>query len=315
MSALGLSTIDHQQSLRETTSAVTDLLRTLLFTPANHARRVEKALTLAADAVILDLEDAVAAAEKPAARKDALAARGAARRGRLFVRVNALSTAWGYADLVAMVAPGIDGIMLPKVESAQDLGTAEWLIAALERDAGLPAGGIALVPLIETAAGMQALGAIARSARRARRIAFGAGDFTLDTNLDWSREEWELLPHRSHCVLASRANGLEPPIDTVWTRLDDADGFAASVERARALGFAGKLCIHPAQVGPANAAFSPSPGAVERAHRVVAAFEEAEARGLASITLDGAFIDYPIAHAAQRILARAAAIRNAETAA
>ena len=300
---------------KETPSSVTDLLRTLLFTPANHARRVEKALTLPADAVILDLEDAVAASEKPRARLDALAARGLQRRGRLIVRVNGLTTEWGYADLVAMVAPGIDGIMLPKVESAQDLGTAEWLIAALERDAGLPAGGIDMIPLIETAAGMQALEAIARTARRARRIAFGAGDFTLDTNLDWSREEWELLPHRSHCVLTSRAQGLEPPIDTVWARLDDAEGYAASVERARALGFAGKLCIHPSQLGPANAAFSPSPEAVERARRVVAAFAEAEVKGLASITLDGAFIDYPIAYAAQRILARANAIQNAESAA
>jgi citrate lyase subunit beta/citryl-CoA lyase len=294
---------------------VTDLLRTMLFTPANHARRVEKALTLPGDAVILDLEDAVAASEKPGARAHALAARAVARRSRLFVRVNALATPWGYADLVAMVAAGIDGIMLPKVESAQELGTAEWLIGALERDAGLSEGGIALIPLIETAAGMQALEAIARTARRARRIAFGAGDFTLDTNLDWSRDEWELLPHRSHCVVASRANGLEPPIDTVWARLDDAEGYAASVERARALGFAGKLCIHPSQIGPANAAFSPSPQQVERARRVVAAFEEAEAKGLASITLDGAFIDYPIAHAAQRILARATAIQNAESAA
>jgi len=291
---------------------VNHLLRSMLFSPANHARRVEKALTLPADAVILDLEDAVAAREKPAARADALAARAAPRRGKLFIRVNALSTEWGYADLVAMVAAGIDGIMLPKVESAQDLGTAEWLIAALERDAGLPAGGIDLIPLIETAAGLAALDAIARTAKRARRVAFGAGDFTLDTNLTWSREEWELLPPRSHCVTHSRAAGLEPPIDTVWARLDDEDGYAASVERARALGFAGKLCIHPSQLAVANAAFSPTEAAIAQARRVVAAFEEAEAKGLASITLDGAFIDYPIAHAAQRILARAAAIPNAE---
>lgn len=284
----------------------------MLFAPANHPRRVEKALGLPADAVILDLEDAVAASEKPRAREAALAARDMPRRSRLFIRVNAMGTPWGYADLVAVVARGIDGIVLPKVETAHELAAAEWLIGALERDAGLPAGGIALIPLIETAAGVLALEAICRTAKRARRVAFGAGDFTLDTNLEWSRDESELLPHRSQCVLVSRACGLEPPLDTVWTRLDDAAGYAASVERVRALGFAGKLCIHPDQLEAANAAFSPTAQAIAQARRVVAAFEEAEAQGLASITLDGAFIDYPIAYAAQRILARAAAIENTE---
>jgi citrate lyase subunit beta/citryl-CoA lyase len=291
---------------------MTIVLRTLLFTPANHARRVEKALTLPADGVILDLEDAVAAAEKPAARPLALAALAGPRRGRAYIRVNALSTEWGYADLVAVVARGVDGIVLPKVESAQELGTAEWLIAALEREAGLPAGGIDLIPIIETAAGFVAAEAIARCARRARRLAFGAGDFTLDTNITWSREEQELLPFRSGVVAVSRAAGLEAPLDTVWTDLRDPEGFVASAERGRALGFQGKLCIHPDQLAPANRAFGPDPAAVDRARRILAAFEQAEAAGLASIQLEGTFIDYPIAHAARRLIARADAIAAAE---
>lgn len=287
------------------------LLRSLLFAPANHARRVGKALSLAADAVILDLEDAVAVSEKAAARADAAAACALPRRGRLFIRVNALSTPWALADLLAVVRPGLDGIVLPKVEDAGEMATAEWLLAAIERDAGLPAGGLALLPIIETARGVQALPAIAAAARRARRLAFGAADFTADTGLHWTREEAELAPYRAQCVLASRAAGLEAPVDTVWTALDDAEGFAASVERVRVMGFGGKLCIHPDQIAAANAAFAPSAAQVERARRVAAAFAEAEARGLASISLDGAFVDYPVALAARRVLAQAEAIAAA----
>lgn len=289
------------------------VLRTLIFVPADHARRVGKALTLDADAVILDLEDAVAVSRKPDARGHALAALGRPRRCRGYVRVNALSTPWGYGDLVAVVAPGVDGIVLPKVESEHEMRTAEWLVAALEREAGLPTGGIDLIPIIETAAGYGAMAAIARAGTRTRRLAFGAGDFTLDTGITWSRDELELLPYRSGCVTVSRAAGLEPPIDTVWTALSDTEGFAASVERARALGFQGKLCIHPDQVVVTNRAFTPAPEAVARARRILAAFEEAETQGVASIQLDGLFIDYPIASAARRVIARADAIAATET--
>jgi citrate lyase subunit beta/citryl-CoA lyase len=284
----------------------------MLFTPANHARRVEKAFGLPADAVILDLEDAVAVAEKPAARQDALAALARPRRSAGYIRVNAMTTEWGYADLVAAVAPGVDGIMLPKVEAAHELQAADWLIGCLERAAGLPSGGIDLLPLIETASGMAALDSILRAGTRARRVAFGAGDFTLDAGMTWSRDELELLPTRSQCVILSRAAGLEPPIDTVWTDLRDPEGYLASAMRARGLGFQGKLCIHPDQVAGANAAFAPTPGQLAQARHVVAAFETAEAAGLASIQLDGRFIDYPIATAARRVIARAEVIASNE---
>ena len=283
------------------------VLRSLLFTPANHARRVEKALSLGADAVILDLEDAVAAAEKPASRQCVLDVRRNARRGRLYVRVNAFDTVWCHADLAAMVVDGVDGIMLPKVVAAWQVHAADWIIANLERAAGLTVGGIDLLPLIETAAGLSEIGPILRAAPRVRRVAFGAGDFCLDLGLRWSRDETELAPYRAAIVLASRAAGLEPPIDTVWTELRDADGFAASAVRGAALGFGGKLCIHPDQIAPAHAAFTPSEAEIAQAQRIVAAFNEAEARGLASIQLDGLFIDYPIADRANRVLARAAA--------
>jgi citrate lyase subunit beta / citryl-CoA lyase len=279
-------------------------LRSLLFAPGNHARRVEKALTLPADGVILDLEDAVAIAEKPATRALVAETFGRPRAGRLYVRVNALTTEWCYGDLLAVVRPGLDGIVLPKTEDADQLKTADWLIAALERERGLPTGRIDLIPIIETALGISNAARVAGAGTRTRHLAFGAGDFTLDLGMVWSRDEAELLPHRATCVVASRAAGIEPPLDTVWADLRDAEGFAASAKRAASLGFAGKMCIHPDQVAGANAAFTPDEATLAQARRVVAAFEEAEARGLASIQLDGQFIDYPIVQRARHVLAQ-----------
>jgi citrate lyase subunit beta / citryl-CoA lyase len=278
--------------------------RSFLFAPGNHARRVEKALTLPADAVILDLEDAVAISEKPATRDLVVAAYQQPRHGKLYVRVNAYTTEWCFADIAAVTRSGLDGIILPKVESADQLRSADWMITNLERERGLPVGGIDLVPIIETALGIRDIGAIAASGSRTKRMAFGAGDYTLDLGMVWSRDEGELLPARSAVVMASRAAGIEPPFDTVWADLRDPEGFARSAAHAAALGFQGKMCIHPDQIAVANAAFSPSAEQLVWARRVIAAFEEAEAKGLASIQLDGQFIDYPIVQRARQVVAR-----------
>ena len=144
--------------------------------------------------------------------------------------------------------------------------------------------------------------AIAAAGPRIRRIAFGAGDLTLDMNIEWSRGETELLPYRSECVLASRAAGIEAPLDTVWVDLADAEGLRASTRHVKSLGFQGKMCIHPDQVREVNAIFSPSAAEVEWSRKVVQAFEAAEAAGSASIQLEGKFIDYPIVYRARRVL-------------
>lgn len=287
------------------------VFRTFLFAPGNHPRRVEKCLTLGADAVILDLEDAVANAEKAATRAVVVEALQRPRRCKGYVRVNALGTAWSHGDFMAVVARGVDGIVLPKVESAAELQTAEWLLGALERERGLPEGGVDLIPIIETAAGYCRIGEIARAARRARRVAFGAGDFTLDLGITWTADELELLPYRSTLIAESRAAGLEPPIDTVWVALNDADGFARSVHRAKELGFQGKLCIHPDQVPVVNECFRPSEKELSHARRVLDAFAQAERDGLAAIQVDGQFVDYPIVYRAQRLVERADAIARA----
>ena len=287
-------------------------LRSFLFAPGNHARRVEKAVSLDADAVILDLEDAVATAEKRAARDAVVAALARPRRALLYVRVNAVDTEFRYGDLAAIVRPGLDGIILPKVESAAGLATIDWLLAQLEREQGLTPRAIDLVPIIETARGLNQIDAILVAGTRVKRVAFGAGDFTLDVNMAWSRGEAELAYARAKIVTASRAAGIEAPFDTVWVDLADEEGLEASARTALGFGFQGKMCIHPNQIAVVNRVFTPSETEIAFAERVVAAFARAEAEGSAAIQLDGKFIDYPILYRAQRVLEKIDAIRARE---
>lgn len=286
------------------------LNRSFLFAPANVARRVEKALTLGADAVIVDLEDSVALSEKAAARKLAAEALSRPRRARGYLRVNAASSAFCHADLVETIHRGVDGVVLPKVESAAELHAIDWLLTALERERGIEPGSIDLIPQIETAAGVQRIDRVvqARSLRtyeapwRVRRVAFGAGDYAHDLGLAPSVDEPELAEARSRIVLSSRAAGLENPIDSPWFHMKDGAGFRRALERSRRGGFQGRLCIHPDQIEPVNAAYLPSAEEVAFAERVVAAFREAEAKGSAAIQLEGQMIDYPIVRRAQAVL-------------
>ena len=279
--------------------------RSFLFAPGNHPRRVEKAMSLDADATILDLEDACPIAEKKATRAVVVAAYQKQKKCLGYVRVNAMSTEFGYGDIVAVVQAGVDGIILPKLESVDEVRAAEWLIANLERERGLKPGSIDLIPIIETAKGLAHIRAICAAGTRVKRIAFGAGEFTLDLNMTWTRSEAELLPYRSECVLASRAAGIEPPIDTVWVDLKDTEGFRSSVAAIKGLGFQGKMCIYPDQVPVVNEMLAPSLAETQWCHRVVEAFRQAEKAGSASIQLDGKFIDYPIVYRAERVIAMA----------
>lgn len=288
--------------------------RSFLFAPANHPRRVEKAFTLGADAVILDLEDSVAPAEKAAARKPAAAAlaanagRKSASRG--YVRVNAMGTEYCFRDLVEVVGPGVDGVVLPKVESAADLHAIDWLLANLERERGLAVGSIDLIPIIESAAGLnrierilQARGLKPYSGRwRVRRVAFGAADYSNDLRILASADEVELTGARERVVLASRNAQVEAPLDSPWFNFRDAEGYGRALERSRRMGFQGRLCIHPDQVAGANRGYLPSEEEIARAERIVRAFREAEAKGSAAIQVDGEMVDYPVVHQAERLL-------------
>lgn len=285
-------------------------LRTLLFAPGNHPRKVEKVFGLKADAVILDLEDAVAISEKEATRAPVLTAlqnnhSQGDNRSLGYVRVNSMDTDFCFADLHHMVATGVDGIVLPKVESSQQLFAAEWMITSLEAERGITPGSIDLVPIIETARGLRNINDICGSGTRVKRLAFGAADYTIDVNMDWSNDEFELEHARTAIAVACRAAGLEPPIDSVWVEIKDEPGFLRSCERARKLGYQGKMCIYPPQIQPGNDAFSPTAGQLEQARRIIDAFEQAEREGSASIQLDGQFIDYPIVEKARRVIALA----------
>lgn len=284
--------------------------RSFLFAPGNHPRRVEKAFLLGADAVILDLEDSVAVAEKEAARKPVAEALARPRKCRGYVRVNAMGSPFCFRDLAGVVGKGVDGVVLPKVESAADLHAIDWLIANLERERGLPVGAIDLIPTIETAAGLTRIDRVlqARSLKpysgtwRVRRVAFGAADYSHDLGLAPSPEEPELAHARARLVLASRAAGVEGPLDSPWFQLKDAEGLRRAVERSRRMGFQGRLCIHPDQVAVVNEGYAPSAAEIARAERIVAAFREAEAKGAAAVQVDGQMVDYPVVHQAERLL-------------
>ena len=284
--------------------------RSFLFAPGNVARRVDKAFTLDADAVILDLEDSVALSDKASARKEVAAALGRKGRARVYVRVNAPATPFCYGDLVETVQPGIAGVLVPKIESAADLHAIDWLLAALERERGIAEGSLDMMPIIETAAGVQRIDRIlqARNLRpyrgpwRVKRVAFGAADYSNDVGLTPTLEEPELAGARERVVLASRAAGMENPLDSPWFHFKEVEAFKRSLERSRRAGFQGRLCVHPDQIAPVNAAYLPSEEELGRARRIVAAFREAEARGEAAVQVDGLMVDYPVAHRAQAML-------------
>jgi citrate lyase subunit beta/citryl-CoA lyase len=168
-----------------------------------------------------------------------------------------------------------------------------------------------LIPIIETGKGLAAVDAIARAGSRIKCLAFGAGDFTLDMNIEWTQDETELSGFRAQIALASRAAGLEPPIDSVWIDLNDAAGLRRSAETVHRLGYQGKLCIHPDQIAVANEVFTPTEEEVRKAERIVEAFARAETEGSAALQVDGRFIDYPIVYRARKVLARMAEIRAA----
>jgi citrate lyase subunit beta / citryl-CoA lyase len=282
------------------------ILRSLLFAPANHARHAAKALAGTADGAILDLEDAVEVGQKPLARAalpELLANRDPdATWARVFVRVNDLSTEHAYQDLLAVARPEVHGVVLPKCESAQDVRTADWLLLQLERERGLPPRSVRLMPIVETAAGLTRVHEIAAASPRIDRLNFGAGDFSLDLGMPWHPGNEAVLWARITVVAASRAAGLAPPLDTVFPDLRDGEGLRREAEQAKRLGFVGKACIHPAQVEIVNDVFTPGAAEVDRARRVVAAFEAATREGSASIQLDGDFIDYPVAERARRVV-------------
>jgi len=256
--------------------------RSFLFVPGNRPDRYARACTSGADNVIVDLEDAVAPAEKASARRSLVEWLGAGRA--VAVRVNAPGSEWFIDDLRACAHEAVSAIVLPKAESTQDI---EQVTAAC--------GERPVLPLIETARGLWNALSVAQ-APNVQALLFGSLDFQADLGTS----DDDLLPARSQLVLVSRVAGVGAPVDGVTQAIDDPELLRRDCHRARQLGFAGKLCIHPTQVDIVNRCFSPSADDVAWAQRVVDAF--AESRGNAA-RFDGKMIDRPVLLRAQRILA------------
>jgi citrate lyase subunit beta / citryl-CoA lyase len=261
--------------------------RSFLFVPGDRPERFEKACAAGADAVIVDLEDAVAAQRKPEARAGVAAWLDAAPASAvLLLRINAQDTPWFEADLALAAHPRWAGVVLPK---AEDAATIASLGEQLPR--------CALLPLIETAQGVWNAISLARSPGVVR-LMFGAIDLMLD--LAVQADDEALQPFRSQLVLVSRVARLAAPVEGVTREFRDLDAVAAQARRARRQGFGAKLCIHPGQVAAVNECFSPSGDELEWARRVLAA---AHASGGAAVSLDGAMVDRPVIEQAKRLLA------------
>lgn len=261
--------------------------RSYLYVPGNRPERFDKACAAGADAVIVDLEDAVARAEKDAART-ALTSWLAADKNVL-VRVNAAGTEWFQRDLAACEAAGINGVILPKAERVSEA------VVSLCRHRG-----IALFPLIETAAGIAQCETIAATPC-VRRLMFGTIDFQFELGIEGDGDE--LLAFRSRLVLASRLAGIQSPVDGPCLSWEDQALLKSDSERARRLGFGAKLCIHPKQVATVNAAFSPGAPEIAWAHKVL---EAAKRSGGAAVAIDGRMIDRPVMLKAEQIIRAAA---------
>lgn len=281
-------------------------MKSFLFAPGNHPRKLEKAFGLGADAVILDLEDAVPPAEKAAARNAVIEAMNRPRTCAGYVRINGLDSEHWRQDVTELVGEApVDGMVVPKVDSTDDIVRADELISEREDQCGLSPGTITLIALVETARGVEGVMDIAGASPRLRCLALGGGDYTLDLNYQWTEDEEVLAYARSRLTHATRVAGLEAAIDTVVLEINDDERFRDSARRGRRYGFGGKLCIHPRQVTICNEVFSPTPAELAWAREVLAAFEQAEAAGSASIQVQGQFVDYAIVKRAQRLLAGA----------
>jgi citrate lyase subunit beta/citryl-CoA lyase len=279
-------------------------LATWLFAPATSPRHCHRALAGGCDVAIIDLEDGVSRERKEEARRSARELlQGHVGRGRLaFVRINSPARGEGRADLEAVVLPQLAGVMVPKVGSPAQIEVLDWALGRLERQRGVPEGQVAVLPLLETAAGLAAAGEIARSSPRVCALALGVADLAADLGARIGRDSPLLAAARAELVVACRSAGVGPPLDPVHLDLQDLAGLEAEAVRARQLGFQGKACIHPRQAEVVARVFAPTPEEREWAQRVLSAFAAAEQQGRSSLVVDGEFVDYAVAARARRLL-------------
>ncbi len=282
--------------------------RSVLYMPGSNARALEKARTLPADALILDLEDAVAPDAKELARAqvcEAVKARGFGKR-EIIIRANALSTAWGEADIAAAADARPDAILIPKVSSPRDLEAIEARLVSAGADAG-----IALWAMVETPLAILNIGAIAGAGGRLSCFVMGTNDLIKEFRGHHTQDRLNLSASLGLSVAAARAYGLAV-IDGVYNDIKNEEGFVDSCKQGRAFGFDGKTLIHPSQVEPCNNVFAPGAAEVEAARKIIAAFELPENKGKGAISLDGRMVELLHAEIARGTVALADAIAALE---
>lgn len=285
------------------------LRRSLFFVPGDSPRKLEKARQIGADTLLLDLEDAVALAQKDLAREQVAAFLRVGDFGGAepAVRINPFDTPWFERDLEAAISSGATAIMLPKTERAEQLRELAERMTELERRSR-PDGARAtrILALVETAAGVVDAASLAKATPRVEALCFGHADFSRDMQLASADASEGVVFHaRCSVAIAARAGGVSP-IDTVHLEVRDEGAFARDAQRGRDLGFEGKLCIHPMQVEIANRIHNPTSEQIDYARRVVDAAARAEEEGLGVFTVDGKMVDAPLVSAQRRILERAA---------
>jgi citrate lyase subunit beta/citryl-CoA lyase len=277
-----------------------------MFVPGHRQRMIDKALTLNADAIMLDIEDGVAPNEKDTARRNIAESLGREKKAgdpARYVRINAIGHARMDADVEAVVRPGLEGLVCPKVDTPDEVRKLDARLAERELRMKMPAGGVKLLIAIESPRGLLNAPDIAASSSRVMGLIFGAEDFGRELGLPTSREgeARDLLYARSAIVVAAAAAHVQA-VDGVWVDLNDGAGLSGFARQSRRLGFSGMSLIHPSQIDPINAVFSPTTEEIDYSRRVLQAFEEANARGDGSIAFGGQLIDRPIVERARRTI-------------
>ena len=281
--------------------------RALLFMPGDDRHKIEKGAALGVDGVIMDLEDGVALNRKEVARETIATALqeidfGATER---LVRINPVVVDGIYETDIAAIAPlKPDGLVIPKVESTQQMRVISQQLTAIEHEQGWPIGTIRLLPIIESALGVVNLREITASDDRLSALIFGAEDLAGDIGARRTPDGWEVFYARSAVVIHAKALGLEA-IDTIYPYLENMNGLESETEQALYMGFTGKLAIHPRQVEPIQNVFTPSPADIQRAQRLITAFAEHQASGTGAFALDGKMVDMPMIRSARAVLDRA----------
>jgi citrate lyase subunit beta / citryl-CoA lyase len=283
-----------------------ELKRSWMFVPGHRQNMIDKALGLNADAIMLDIEDGVAPNEKDTARQQIGAALSREKRPNSparFVRINAIGHARMDADLEAVVRPGLEGLVLPKVETADEVRQVDKILNAREPELRMAPGQVKLLVAIESPRGLLNAPIIAGCSPRVIGLMFGAEDFGRELGLPTSREAEarDMLYARSAMVIGAASAHVQA-IDGVWVDLKDSGGLIGFATQSRRLGFSGMSLIHPSQIDPINTVFSPTAEEVNYAAQVVKAFEDANARGDGSIAFGGQLIDRPIVERARRTL-------------